>query len=110
MSPHGVDLLDRMLINKDVALHARGDGSDSRNQSASGKYRNGRSKFGALGEIATKTSLRFAVQLLRPAKLLAETNGREKVTKGDVEEISNLFYDAKRSARLLAEQDAAYLK
>ena len=39
-----------------------------------------------------------------------QTNGKEVITKEDVEEIDGLFYDAKASAKLLLEQEAGYLK
>ena len=38
------------------------------------------------------------------------TNGRELITKEDIEEIDSLFYDAKASAKLLLEQQAGYLQ
>ena len=38
------------------------------------------------------------------------TGGREEITKEDIEEIDYLFYDAKASAKLLAEQKAGYLQ
>ena len=44
------------------------------------------------------------VQLLTPAKVVVGTNGREEIGKEDIEEIDSLFYDAKSSAKLLAEQ------
>jgi RuvB-like protein 1 (pontin 52) len=62
-----------------------------------------------LGEIGERTSLRHAVQLLTPAYMLAKTNGREDITTGDLEEIDELFHDAKASARLLAEQADKYV-
>ena len=36
--------------------------------------------------------------------------GRESINRQDVEEINELFYDAKSSAKLLAEQDDKYMK
>ena len=44
----------------------------------------------------------------RPA-VLAQTNGRDAVTRSDVEDIDTLFHDAKASARLLAEQADKYI-
>lgn len=63
----------------------------------------------ALGEIGERTSLRHAVQLLTPAAVLAGTNGRDAISQGDLEEVDGLFHDAKRSARLLAEQADKYI-
>ncbi|PIO25059.1 hypothetical protein AB205_0000590 [Aquarana catesbeiana] len=63
-----------------------------------------------LGEIGTKTTLRYSVQLLTPANLLAKINGKDSIEKEHVEEISELFYDAKSSAKILAEQQEKYMK
>ena len=63
-----------------------------------------------LGEIGARTSLRYAVQLLTPARILSNTNGREKISTDEVDEIDKLFYDAKASARHLAAEDIHYLK
>ncbi|CAE7895729.1 RUVBL1 [Symbiodinium sp. KB8] len=64
----------------------------------------------ALGDIGSKTSLRYAVQLLTPARILASTEARVKIELDIVEEIDNLFYDAKASAKLLAKHEEKYLK
>ena len=42
--------------------------------------------------------------------MLVNTNGKETITKEDVEELDSLFYDAKASAKLLIEQQAGYLQ
>ena len=65
--------------------------------------------YAHLGEIGVRSTLRYAVQLLTPAKVLIGTNGKETITKEDIEEIDSLFYDAKASAKLLIEQQAGYL-
>ncbi|GAB5037574.1 Hypothetical protein NocV09_08900070 [Nannochloropsis oceanica] len=59
----------------------------------------------ALGEIGARSSLRYAVQMLTPARILAETCGREKVGASDVKEVDLLFKDAKQSAQLLARSE-----
>merc|ERR1712124_120953 len=43
-----------------------------------------------LGEIGQNTSLRYVVQLMTPASVLAKTNGRDTVTREDIEEIDQL--------------------
>ena len=63
-----------------------------------------------LGEIGVKTTLRYAVQLMTPASILSRINGRESIAKDDVQEINELFFDAKSSAKLLAEQEDKYMK
>jgi len=107
MSPHGipVDLLDRMLIIRTmpysleemvqiISIRAETESIEVADEA-----------LVAMGEIGAKTSLRYAVQLLTPAKIIAETSGREKITDIDVEEIDELFYDAKASAKLLAKSE-----
>lgn len=53
---------------------------------------------------------RYSVQLLTPANLLAKINGKDSIEKEHVEEISELFYDAKSSAKILADQQDKYMK
>ena len=36
--------------------------------------------------------------------------GRDGISKADVEEINELFFDAKASAKMLAEQEDKYMK
>ena len=61
------------------------------------------------GEIGVKTSLRYAVQMLTPSRIVAQTSGHEIITCNDVEEVNDLFFDAKASARRLAESGEGYL-
>jgi RuvB-like protein 1 (pontin 52) len=104
-APHGipVDLLDRLVIIRTLpytpqemvrifAIRAAVEGLTIDEESLS-----------YLGEMGEKTSLRHAVQLLTPAHMLAVTNGREEIALGDLEEIAELFLDAKASAKLLTQ-------
>ena len=107
MAPHGipVDLLDRMLIIRTmpyaldemvqiVAIRAETESIEVEEEA-----------LAMMGEIGARTSLRYIVQMLTPARIVAETNGREKITANDIEEIDALFLDAKASARLLAKSE-----
>jgi RuvB-like protein 1 len=111
MAPHGIpiDLLDRMLIVKTVPytleqmlqiiairLQVEGISADE-------------TTLARLGQIGAKSSLRYVIQLLTPAKIIAMKNGRQAITRDDVDEVDRLFYDAKASAKLLQEQAAKYL-
>lgn len=111
VAPHGipVDLLDRLLIIKTVPytvvevmqivdIRAKIESLELENEA-----------LGALGEIGKATSLRYVMQLLTPAAILAKTTGREVITRADVEEADGLFFDAKSSARLLIEQADKYI-
>ena len=62
-----------------------------------------------LASIGTRTSLRYVVQLISPSFVLAQTLGKLKITMDDVNEISQLFFDGKSSAKLLQEQAAFYI-
>ena len=104
LSPHGipVDLLDRMLIIRTlpysleemvqiVAIRATAESITVEEDAVV-----------ALGEVGARTSLRYVVQMLTPARIIAQTAGREVISVNDVEEVDELFFDAKASAKLLA--------
>lgn len=63
-----------------------------------------------LSDIGTKTTLRYAVQLLQPANVLAKINGSDTITVAEIDEVSLLFLDAKASAKILTEQNDKFLK
>jgi RuvB-like protein 1 (pontin 52) len=111
VSPHGmpVDLLDRLVIIRTmpyavdeivqvVNIRAQTEGLNIEDEA-----------LVLLGEIGANTSLRYVVQLIMPAHVLAKTNGRETVSREDIEEIDSLFFDAKSSAKLLAEHADKYI-
>jgi len=111
LSPHGVpvDLLDRLVIIRTLpytpsemiqilALRSTLEGIEIDEES-----------LARLAEIGEGTSLRHAVQLLTPAKILASTSGRDSIVKADVEEVNELFYDAKQSAKILTEHADRYI-
>ena len=112
IAPHGVpvDLLDRLMIVRTMpyslqeivqilSIRAQVEGTNVDEEA-----------YALLGEIGVRSTLRYAVQLLTPAKVVVQTNGRDEIGKEDIEEIDSLFYDAKSSAKLLAEQKAGYLQ
>ena len=53
---------------------------------------------------------RYAVQLLTPGNILAKINGNDKIGNEEIEEVNDLFFDAKSSAKLLQEEQDKYLK
>jgi len=111
VAPHGipVDLLDRLMIIRTMpyALQEIVQILSIRSQIEGLTVEE--EAFAFLGEIGVRSTLRYAVQLLTPAKVLVSTAGRKAITKEDVEEVDSLFYDAKASAKLLLEQQAGYL-
>ncbi|KAJ3643557.1 hypothetical protein Zmor_026259 [Zophobas morio] len=111
VAPHGIplDLLDRLVIIRTLPysrseleqilkLRANTEGLEIEAEALS-----------ALGEVGSRSTLRYAVQLLTPASLTAKTNGRDNITKVDVEEVSSLFLDAKSSARILSDNKDKYM-
>ena len=48
-----------------------------------------------------KVSLRYALQLLTPASILAKVAGRKEIDVADVVECESLFIDARRSATIV---------
>mmetsp|Transcript_8467 Transcript_8467/g.18051 ORF Transcript_8467/g.18051 Transcript_8467/m.18051 type:complete len:456 (-) Transcript_8467:214-1581(-) len=107
LSPHGipVDLLDRMLIvrtlpyNSDemvqiLNLRATVEGIEVEE-----------SALRLLSDIGARTSLRYAVQMLTPARIVAETAGRTAIADDDVKEVDKLFLDGKASGQMLAKSE-----
>jgi RuvB-like protein 1 (pontin 52) len=86
-SPHGVpvDLLDRTLIipTTPCAVDERVHICQTRAVTEGMELEHDGLK--ELGLVGTRTSLRHAVQMLTPAKLIAETQGRTKITPDDVQ-------------------------
>jgi len=111
-SPHGMplDLLDRIMIIRTLP-YAKDEVVKILNIRAQVEgIKIDEEAMQSLGEVGVQTTLRYAVQLMTPAHLLAKINGKELVTKMDVEEVGELFFDAKASAKLLAEQEDKYMK
>ena len=112
VAPHGIplDLLDRVMIIRTLpytqeemvqVLKIRGTTENISLDDESAQK---------LGEIGVKTTLRYSIQLLTPSNLLAKINGKDAITKEEIEEINELFYDAKASAKILADQEDKYMK
>merc|ERR1711939_539068 len=111
ISPHGVpiDLLDRMLIIRTLPYSVKEIVQVISIRAQTENLEMEQEAIELLGEIGQNTSLRYVVQLMTPAAVLSKTNGRDKVTREDIEEIDQLFYDAKSSAKLLAANADKYI-
>ncbi|ORY06840.1 TIP49-domain-containing protein [Basidiobolus meristosporus CBS 931.73] len=112
VAPHGipVDLLDRLLIIRTmpytleeiatiIKIRAKTEGVNITDEAVQ-----------HMAEIGVNTSLRYAIQLLTPGNILAQTCGREEITKEDIEEAGSLFFDAKASVKFVAEHEDRYLQ
>jgi len=110
-APHGIplDLLDRLLIvrtkgyNKDemkeiIQIRAKTEKIQIEDEAVQ-----------KLVDISANTSLRYALQLLTPSKILAEVDSREEVTLSDVESSSELFIDTRSSIDIIKKNESEYL-
>ncbi|KAJ7723430.1 DNA helicase [Mycena metata] len=97
VSPHGipVDLLDRCMIVK----------TDGYTREQVGKVVQLRANVEGLrlGPGRARPDLRYALQLLTPASILAALAGRTQIEAEDIGEMGELFLDAKSSAALIGE-------
>ncbi len=111
-APHGlpVDLLDRLLVIR-TFLYSESEIKTilQIRANAEGALIGDRA-LDVLAQIGAATSLRYVVQLIAPAKVIAESNGRDTVEKDDIRDVAELFMDAKASARRLAQDNSKYLK
>merc|ERR1711906_79050 len=112
LAPHGipVDLLDRVIIIRTMpytleetfqilSIRAKAEGIDCEDEA-----------LAYAAQVGQDASLRFAVQLLTPARVLAATTGRTNINKGDFEEINRLSLDGKSSALRLQKEGDLFLK
>ncbi|CAJ0594013.1 unnamed protein product [Cylicocyclus nassatus] len=93
LSPHGIprDLLDRLLIIPTVEYSLE-ELKKIISIRASAEHVNlSPSCLKIVAELAHETSMRAVTQLLTPALLLAQANGRENVEDEDIKEIAELF-------------------
>jgi RuvB-like protein 1 (pontin 52) len=106
-SPHGipVDVLDRMLIIPTFPYNEEEMVSICRIRAATEGIDLTDEALQMLGSIAQRSSLRYAVQLMTPSKLMAETQGRDKIEPSDITQVDDLFLDGKASAQMLATAD-----
>jgi len=111
-APHGlpVDLLDRLVIIRTFLYSEAEIKTILQIRANTEGLRVEDRALDVLAQIGASASLRYAVQLLSPAKIVAESNGRDVIEKDDVRDIAELFMDAKASARRLAQEHAKYLK
>lgn len=111
-SPHGMplDLLDRLLI-----IPTRPYTKDEIRQiikirAAEEEVNLREDAIEELVRIGSETSLRHAVQLMEPSRIIAERRGRKEVTSEDVKEAMRLFMDVKQSIEHVKKYEEIFLR
>ena len=110
-SPHGVpsDLLDRLLIIRTTPYSQEEMKQIIEIRAQTEKLNVAAEALDFLAQSASTTSLRYALQLLTPAKIIAKINGRDEIAKSDLDEVLSVFVDAKSSAQTLSQHSTRYL-
>lgn len=112
VSPHGIplDLLDRLLIIRTLPYSRQEIEQIVKLRAVTEGLQIDDEALSSLGELGTKTTLRYVVQLLTPAALAAKVNERTSIKKEDIEEVNALFLDAKSSAKILTQNQDKFMK
>ncbi|KAF5309171.1 hypothetical protein D9619_012769 [Psilocybe cf. subviscida] len=103
ISPHGipVDLLDRCMIVKTDAYTREQIGKVVQMRANVEGLKLSLEVVDKLAGEGEKSSLRYALQLLTPASILAALAGRKQIEVEDIGEMNELFLDAKTSASMM---------
>ncbi|KIY66756.1 RuvB-like helicase 1 [Cylindrobasidium torrendii FP15055 ss-10] len=106
VAPHGipVDLLDRCMIVRTDGYTREQVGRVVQLRAEVEGLKLSPDVVHRLATEGERTSLRYALQLLSPAAILARLAGREQVEEEDISEMGELFLDAKKSAALISEK------
>lgn len=63
-----------------------------------------------LSKVGSESTLRYAVQLLAPCAVTAKIAGKNSVEPADIQDVGELFLDAKQSAKMLQENAERYMQ
>jgi len=112
VSPHGIplDLLDRLLIIETKPYTRDEIKEILKIRAHEEKVELSEEALEELTNIGVERSLRYAVQLLTPAKMIARSRNSKRVEREHILEVKKLFADVKESARYLKEFEEAFLK
>ncbi|KAG5451890.1 RuvB-like protein 1 [Clonorchis sinensis] len=112
VSPHGIplDLLDRVMIIRTLPYSSDDVIQILRIRAQTEGLKVSEQAYARLAGVATDTTLRYAVQLLTPASRLAQLAGREELEPQDIDEVCDLFLNAKQSAKILTELESQFMK
>lgn len=110
-SPHGLplDLLDRILIIRTVQYNLEEVAEIIRIRMKMEGIKCSDGALAKFADIGKSTSLRYAVQLLTPCHLLAESRRLGEIGVEEIDDVSELFIDAESSAKILRLNDDRYM-
>ncbi|MEM1612480.1 MAG: RuvB-like helicase [Desulfurococcaceae archaeon] len=111
-SPHGMplDLLDRLLIIPTRPYTADEIREIIRIRAEEMEIELSKEALEKLVELGIRRSLRYAVQLLEPARIISEERGSQIIDVQDVEKASKLFIDLSTSVEYLRQHEEKFLK
>uniref|UniRef100_A0A7C4H4V9 DNA helicase n=1 Tax=Ignisphaera aggregans TaxID=334771 RepID=A0A7C4H4V9_9CREN len=111
-SPHGIplDILDRLLIIPFRPYTENEVKEIIKIRASEEEVELTPEAIDYLVKIAGSRSLRYAVQLMHPAKIIAERKGRSEVRSEDIEEVTKLFIDISQSTELAKSWESKLLK
>ncbi|RLE70209.1 MAG: TATA box-binding protein, partial [Thermoprotei archaeon] len=112
VSPHGLplDLLDRLLIIETKPYNRNEIKEILKIRAKEEKVNLSEEGLENLTDIGVKYSLRYAVQLLTPASIIAKSKGRDRISPEDINHVKELFVDLKRSADYLKKYEEEFLR
>lgn len=111
-SPHGIplDMLDRLLIIPTKPYSPDEIREIIKIRAEEEDIVLSEEALEELVKIGSETSLRYAVQLMEPARIIALNNGREEISVDDVKRARELFIDTSASVKYLREYEEKFLK
>jgi len=111
-SPHGIplDLLDRLLLIPVRPYQREEIKKIIEIRAVEEEVKLSKEALEKLADLGVKRSLRYAVQLLRPAAIIAKRRERNEVTAEDVEDASKLFVDTKLSVEMIKKYEELFMK
>lgn len=112
VSPHGIplDVLDRLLIIPTRPYNADEIREIIKIRADELEVELTEEALRKLVELGVQRSLRYAVQLLEPARILAEERGSTRIELEDIEKVSKLFIDVSHSVEYLRQYEEKFLK
>jgi TBP-interacting protein len=105
-----LDLLDRLLIIPTRPYTAEEIREIIKIRAEETEVELSKEALEKLVELGVSRSLRYAVQLLEPARIIAEMRGSSRVEVQDVEHASKLFIDVSTSVQYLKQYEEKFLK